>query len=206
MDSRKKIAIMIPVYDHVPAKSFGNIIGFLTETAKKFQVSILITDSTHVTLARNILLENFLKTDSEYALFIDSDMILPPNTLEELLSHDKDVISALYLRKAPPYYPVCMKSIGEEKYEIITQLPESSEFEVDATGLGCFLVKREVIEKVAKTKPVFTMENKPDLRVKSEDTIFCEKIKKAGYKIWVSRKATAGHFGAIIAPAPYNPK
>jgi GT2 family glycosyltransferase len=75
------------------------------------------------------------------------------------------------------------------------------EFEADATGMGCFLVKREVIERLAQQKPIFSVEDKENASVKGEDVIFCDKIKLAGYKIWVSKKVRAGHFGGIVFPA-----
>ncbi len=200
MDEKNpKIGILIPVYSTVPSTSFSNITNFILGNAKKYPIMLSIVDSTFITLARNRLIDNFLKSNADYALFIDSDMVLPHNAIEGLLSHKKDAISALYLRRLPPHEPVAMKK-NNEKYENIKQIPSQDEFEVDATGLGCFLIKREVIEAIAHEKPIFAIEEKADFQVKGEDTIFCEKIKKAGYKIWVSKKILVGHFGATVFP------
>ena len=56
------------------------------------------------------------------------------------------------------------------------------------------------IEKLAKQKPIFSVEDKQNSEVKGEDVLFCEKIRALGYKIWVSKKVRAGHFGGIVFP------
>ncbi len=194
-----KIAVLIPVYSTVPAQCFSNILHFALDSLKLFPLSISTVESTYITRARNILIENFLNSTADYALFVDSDMILPKDTIAGLLAHEKDVISAYYIRRTPPHVSVALKKMGG-KYETIMNPSEGDEFEADITGMGCMLVKREVIEKVSEKKPVFTVNDNSDSSVKGEDAIFCEKIREAGYKIWVSKKVIAGHFGGILVP------
>lgn len=194
-----KIALLMPVYGTVPSQCYANNIHFILDLLKNFPLTISIVDSTYLPRARNILLQNFLNSDADYALFIDSDMLLPKNAVQVLLGHEKEVISAHYFRRNPPYESVAQKRTGE-KYETIREPLEGEEFEVDATGMGFLLVKREVIEAVAQKKPVFTVLDKEDGSVKGEDVVFFEKIKEAGYKVWVSKKVRAGHYGGIVFP------
>ncbi len=200
MQQKPKIALLLPVYGAIPSICFVNLVNFILDSLRSFPMTVSFVDSTYLPRARNMLVENFLKSGADYALFVDSDMLLPKNAVETLLGHGKEVVSAHYFRRNPPYESVAQRKAGE-KYETIPEPSLGDEFEADATGMGCMLVKREVIEKLAQQKPIFTVEDKENSSVKGEDVIFCDKIKAAGYKIWVSKKVRAGHFGGIVFPA-----
>jgi len=64
---------------------------------------------------------------------------------------------------------------------------------VDWVGFGCILVKREVIEKIG----VNCFEDKWDYKLGSRavghDILFCDKVKKAGYKVWIDKNVQCGH-------------
>ncbi|MDP6460053.1 MAG: hypothetical protein QF829_04605, partial [Candidatus Hydrothermarchaeota archaeon] len=63
-------------------------------------------------------------------------------------------------------------------------------FRVDAVGMGCCLIKAEVFRSIAQ--PWFVYDVK---RNRGEDIYFCEKVKEAGYDIWVDPEVLPVHLG-----------
>jgi len=103
--------------------------------------------------AREKIREYFLSKDFSHLLFIDSDIDFPQNTLEILLSYDKDMIMHSY-----------KKRIGHQ---------------IVMTGFGCTLIKRKVLENVSILDPQI----KEGLNHVSEDTFFLKNVYFGGFSI-----------------------
>ena len=134
-------------------------------------------------------------------------MVMPPNTVELLLKHGKEAVSGLYfLRKM--LFP-CFRQYKDGNYVSGYDFPKNSLVKVDACGLGCFLVKRKVIEKISMQNPgkplFFTRYDEGSrTRVSGEDTVFCELIRKAGFEIFVDTGLILGHYGGIIPDSAFR--
>jgi len=202
-----KIGICIPLYNQVPSVFFIHFMSFFVYTAQKYRAELFQVDSTIVDVARNVLVENFLKSDCTHLLFLDSDMVFPPDTIDLLLRHEKPVVSGLYfLRKK--LYP-SFRFLKNGDYHSSYEFPQNSLMKVDATGLGCILVKREVLEKISeqnKGEPLFYTKYIEGSRTKvsGEDTVFCELVKKAGFEIYVDTGLLLGHYGGIIPDSKFK--
>ncbi|MBN1941076.1 MAG: hypothetical protein JW772_02740 [Candidatus Diapherotrites archaeon] len=208
VEERIKIGVCVPLYNQVPTAFFIHFVSFFAQTANKYPLEIFQVDATIVDVARNVLVENFLKSDCTHLLFLDSDMVFPPNIVELLLKHDKEVVSGLYfLRKMLlPSFRMLNK---EGNYQSSYDFPKNELVKVDATGLGCMLIKRKVLEKVDsenKGKPLFFTKYDKGMRTKvhGEDTAFCELVKKAGFEIYVDTGLILGHYGGIIPDAKFR--
>ncbi len=202
MENKKpSICVLIPAYGTVPVKSFASITTLLMNSGRKFPINVLILESTIIFESRNILLEEFLKTNSDYAFFLDSDMIVPSDLIEKLVEQDKDVISSLAFTRTMPPRPAIRKKIGES-YQTIEDYPQNALIEVDAVGLYSMLIKREAVQKILdQTKGnFFDIKRNEKGELKGEDIIFCENIKKSGFKIFVHTGIKIGHYGGIIFP------
>lgn len=73
------------------------------------------------------------------------------------------------------------------------QFPPGSMVECDVVGAGCLLVRTEVFERLKKPWFNWTIGEDPHNPGLSEDFYFCEKAKKAGYKILVDTSCLCGH-------------
>jgi GT2 family glycosyltransferase len=73
-------------------------------------------------------------------------------------------------------------------YNHIMEIPENKLVSVDATGMHCILIRREVFEKIER--PYFFYDST------SEDMNFCKKAIKAGFEILVDTGITCGHLSA----------
>ena len=56
--------------------------------------------------ARNLIVDQALNENCEFILFLDDDVIVPPNVFTQLYSHKKDIVSGLYTTKSIPSYPL----------------------------------------------------------------------------------------------------
>jgi len=147
-------------------------------------------------IARNKIMEEFLETDMNYLLFIDSDMIWEPDSLElayNLIQHPMvDIVTGIYFTKGAPHLPVIRKlDLDAGCYNIYMEWGNQP-FEVDGSGMGFMLISREVLEKMKQ--PFCTWDGGF-----AEDLNFCLKAKKDyGFRIWAHPGIKLGHIGSKV--------
>lgn len=194
---KKTIAICVPIEKTVPSDFFLNYIGILLGS-QKYEIKILFSNAFPISVARNELVLEALEKGFDYLLFLDTDMLFPNNIIDLLLNMKKDIASALYFSKNPPYRPIIRKKHGNS-YAVVKQVDLNKIIEVDAVGFGSILIKRQVFEKIQEKEglPFFQLMDARDIPV-GEDVYFCEKAGKAGFKIFVNTGLICGHIGSII--------
>jgi len=200
-----KLGVAIPLYNQVPSVFFKSFINFFVYAVQKHHIKLFSVDSTAVDVARNVLVEKFLKSNCTHLLFLDSDMVFPPEIVDLLLKHDKDFISALYvLRKA---HRPCYRFKDGDNYKAPEKIEPNKLLEVDAVGLGTCLLKRSVLEKTSSDndgKPLFKIDYKSRTEIFGEDVYFCKLAKKSGFKVFVDTSVLVGHFGGIIPESAFK--
>ena len=143
--------------------------------------------------ARQQCLEKALQFDYDYIMWIDSDIVFEPHNFKQLISHELDIVSGLYLcQKTPGIYDIpqeysCVDLNGKRfnrfEYEGTRELKE-----VKANGMGWMLIKKGVFEKI--NQPFYSTE---ELGSKGEDIIFQLKAKEQGFKSLVDTSVIVGH-------------
>lgn len=101
--------------------------------------------------ARQMHINTFLyKTKKDWLLLLDHDMTFPPGTLEQLRQHGKPYVSGYYMRRSTkPIAPVWFKPFQSWPMEPWGKQPEKGKLhELGASGWGCILIHREVLERV----------------------------------------------------------
>jgi hypothetical protein len=140
---------------------------------------------------------------ADWLFFLDDDILPQPDVLLRMLSHNVPIVSGLYVSRLPPHSPVAYRQVrpdGEpDRYLPVGRIASGLQ-EVDATGAGCLLVKREVFERMRSAGvPWFQYICDTDLsRYVSEDIYFCEQARKLGYPILLDSKAQCGHIGRKV--------
>jgi GT2 family glycosyltransferase len=137
---------------------------------------------------------SYMRPRPQHILFMDSDVLPRPRTLDRLLYHDKDIIAGAV--------PICQQ--GKFKWNVYRNaeampvdpdaknlgLPDNP-FKVDAVGFGVVLIKTDVFDSIEW--PFWRSIYKPGLRSLGEDLYFCAKAKGAGFDIWVDPKVKCSH-------------
>lgn len=201
------ITIGLPLYNVMPIESFLSFINLIHETLnlvgiEKLSYSFINIKGLPVDQARNQIAKKFLEEkESDYLLFLDSDMTFPQNLIKRLLAIDGDISSALAFKKWVPHLPTIYVQRNDEKFHSLVDYEPNKIIEVDACGMACCLIKRKVFEVIEQ--PFFKFEeiinrDTKTIEILGEDLSFCKKVRKTGFKIKVDTGLIAGHIGGII--------
>lgn len=149
---------------------------------------------------RNQIVRTFLKGKSDFLMFCDDDMVLPPDTAKKLASYNVPVVAPLCTMRMPPFPPVIYNRhvIG---IEAVWEYPKDKPFTVDVVGTGVLMIRRDVLEQM--DEPWFAW---GDFQIKGnrmgEDIYFSDKVRfELGLPIWVDPSIRVGHVGIKVATA-----
>jgi glycosyltransferase involved in cell wall biosynthesis len=148
---------------------------------------------------RNTCIEQALEHDCTHILFIDDDMVFPPDALYRLLKHDVDIVSGYYLMRQYPHQGLIFDQAepsGECRwYEVEDN--ESGLREVVAAGLGFVLFRTSVFE--ALEKPYVRLGELESCRDGWCDDIgLFKRVREAGFKIHMDLDLRIGHISSMV--------
>lgn len=200
-----KLAICMPLYGSIPASFFINFINRIHElynNGKSYEVQIFMKQGQPVDYVRNELVRMALVNEADYIMFIDSDILLPQRSIDDLIEMNVDIASGLYFSKGKPFLPVA-RIARDNKHFYLEDFEFNRIMEIDGVGLGCTLIKTEVFKKIKP--PWFKFEWtewQGQIDQKAEDLYFFDECKKVGYKIWLNTGIVCNHYGTEVEP--YN--
>ena len=192
----KKILVAIPVQEYVEVETFKSLWGL--DVPEGYELDLRIEKSDNISQIRNIIADWAKKYD--YLLSVDSDIILPKDTLVKMLRANKDIISGLYIQRIPNTHTleVYMDTPNGGCTNIPYHLIEDhghGVFEIAACGMGCALIKSEVFRRL-EYPHFFYKEALTSKDTVSEDIYFCMKARKAGFKVWADSTIQCDHKGS----------
>jgi hypothetical protein len=209
------IAFVSTGYGPLWAPCVASWLQTVAYTARYFQIEHIgkiggagISDRMYTMTAQNCLVKETLANPSFTHLFMtEMDMVLPYNCIVKLLALDKDMASGIYFlrsglqarRGQPCLYKkasateairVANKS-STYMHSPLSLFPRETPFQVDCSGLGCVLFKREVFERLPY--PWF------DLKAGSEEKIgygsdmyFYTHARQHGLELWADPTVQCG--------------
>ncbi len=143
---KKPISVMlsIPSGRTWEARSATAICGMAMYSALHgVQVNISNLEGSMITKQRNDLVETALKWKQDYILFIDCDLVFPPDSLLKLLKHDKDIVGATYNKRVPPY-----ETLGKLAGDRPPDISKGGLHAAELMPGGFMLVRTSVYEKL----------------------------------------------------------
>lgn len=183
-----KVMIGLPIHRPVEFKVFESFIR-MTNQRNDIKLEFSMVSNSLIYDAREYVAEQFMKSDNEYLMFIDSDMTFHPQSLQFLLRHDKEFVTAKAFKRVHPYQPCFYTKVlyenGLPSLEVPTGYGEGL-LPIEGAGLACALIKRSAFEKLEK--PYFF-----PLPNVGEDLSFCIKLKEAGVKMYCDTTLQFGH-------------
>lgn len=213
MDS---VVILCPISESVAPLVFQSALSVAAYTAANgVKVEFIgVTERTLIEDARNTLTREFLKTPSEWAFWMDADMVLPKETIVRLLrvalEKDAKMVTGIYYQRGRKHWPVCW--VRDPKLENGSNLvhenadeynsneylgvyavpgPEAKDpFVANTAGFGCALIHRNVFETTEDPWFQFVPGKC------SEDFYFFVNAKKKGFTLWADPSLRLGHVGA----------
>ena len=208
--SGRKLFIGIPAYDGKLNIKTSFALAQLMPQAMSHGVSIVLSDLSNcsiITMARNALVHEFLKTDATELLFIDSDVIVSPDDIMRLMAQSggKDITAGMYPRRAK-----------DEKFFADIHYDESGDLEFDGSLMrvkraptGFMLIQRHVLEKMVVAHPEWMYEKSPTEQMSAvfdfaivngkyvgEDYLFCDRATQMGFTVYIDVDISLPHIGS----------
>ena len=177
-----KLAILVPTRDMVHshfAYSLTQLVKTTSETG--IDVYLYFDSSTILLNQREKLIDEAIKMEADYVLWLDSDMMFPSNVVLKLLAHNKDIVACNYMKRSLPMKTVAYTDLNNWD-SWLPMIPHDDLQKVEGVGMGCMLMKLHVFDKL--TKPYFEFKYKEDTNdYFGEDFILLGKLRELGYDI-----------------------
>lgn len=141
-----KVILALPSGRTWEARTSTCVSGLMAYSALQgVSLGIINLEGSMITKQRNDLKDGATKYGADYIFFIDTDLVLPCDSLMRLLAHKKDVVGATYNKRVPPY-----ETLGRLKGLKPTDLEvaKGGLREAELLPGGCMLVKMSVFDKI----------------------------------------------------------
>lgn len=154
--------------------------------------------------ARALIVAQFLATDCDTLVFIDSDVSWEAGALLKLLDYPVDMVAGIYPQRRDPIN-YCVKWLDKPDLIAINGL-----IEVGGVPAGFMKLSRVQLEKMVEQYPdsEFYVGTAPDKRAwalfadyrigkhkMGEDYAFCKRWTEMGGKVWIDPEIKMGHCG-----------
>jgi GT2 family glycosyltransferase len=179
------ILIVIPSAKYVETNTFVSVYNL--DVPEGVKTNLAVIEGYSVDTSRNLAVKEAKEQKADYILWVDSDMLLPKDTLTRLLSHSKDIVSGAYAFKDLKSQDLIAFSVDNKRVPL-SEIDGLTE--VGGIGFGCCLTKTDIFKKIEYPYFVFGEDY-------GEDIYFCRKARAAGYKIYLDPDVKCGHIGKI---------
>lgn len=179
-----KVSILVPTRDMVNSE-FAYCLTQMVKlsSSSNLDVYVFFDSSTILLNQREKLIEMAKDINSDYVLWLDSDMMFPPTTLLRLLEHRKEIVGCNYYKRSLPQTTVAYKSLKDWDSWIPMKL-EDDLVEVEGVGFGCILMKTSIFKKLEK--PYFEFSYKKETKDwMGEDFNLLNRLRKNKHKIYI---------------------
>lgn len=198
-----KLSIVVPTRDTVHT-AFAFSLSQLIKTTESYGIeTFLFFNSGSVLLnQREHLVNSSIEVQSDYILWLDSDMTFPSTTAMRLLSHEKNIVGCNYKKRSNPQTPVAYKNIGDWNSWLPLEEKESL-VEVEGVGMGCILTKTDLFKKIKKPYFEFTYNQESDDWLGEDFNLF-SKFRNIGENIYIDTELSReiGHLGIYRFGSP----
>lgn len=180
--STTSVSILVPtrdtVYSHF-AYSLTNLMK--TSIQMGIDVHLFFNASTILINQREQLVDQAIQMNSDWILWLDSDMVFPSTTLLRLLSHNQNIVACNYMKRSTPMKSVAFMDIKD--WESWVPLDKQDELlTVEAIGMGCVLMRTSLFNQLPKPYFEYTYDNKTKDWVGEDFTLF-KKFNNLGYEV-----------------------
>lgn len=185
-----RVAVCVPTGDEVKT-DFWLSFSYLLTATPGVTIDLLNVRTSLIQNSRFIVVKRALERAADRVLFVDSDMVFPPDALARLLAHDRPIVGATYARRREPYgvHGTAVEPIepGATGLRRMARMP-----------LGLALIDARVFDRVPR--PWFFTPFQPDTdEFVSEDYGFCDAALAVGYDVWcdLDLSRELGHVGTM---------
>ncbi len=186
-----KILVAIPTFENILPDTFRSVY----KACHKYEnADFEFVKGYDCARARNEIVKKAINNNYDYVLMVDSDVIIPANTLDKMLADPVDICTGVYPRKNTQSKETELFKIGPKDYVdryTYDELKSDERFKIKGCGFGCILIDVNVLRKLPY--PWFKYVIYDGGAFLSEDLYFCSQARNAGYVIWADPDIRCGH-------------
>ncbi len=153
----------------------------------------------YIAECRNIIVEEFLKTDAEWLLFLDIDMTFTPDllcVLQSVADEGHNIVAGFYLTQAKGKLCASWLEYGAEGVlRTVGKIEKDKVVKLASAGMGGTLISRRVFESIETPGDNYRWFGHDLINGvrHGEDVTFCLRAKQAGYTPYGVTAAQLGH-------------
>ena len=184
-----KILIAVPTFETIEPEVFKAIYELKSEHELHFE----FVKGYDCAIARNAIARLAQEDGYDYVLMVDSDTIIPPETLEYMLDPPADVVLGVCPRKNTRNGKTAMTRFVPLQYRedyYYSDLPSERTL-IKGGGFACALVKSNVFTRM--DYPWFQYTLTADGTMLSEDYYFCQNARMFGIDVYMEPRVKCGH-------------
>lgn len=191
--NKKSILIALPTAKYIESETFKSIY-YLTKP-NDYTVDMECFYGYRIDQIRNLICYYAIENKYDYVFFVDSDIVLPSDTLIKLLSINKPIATGIYIQRKKEIIPeIYINENGNIINENYKNLVEHKQIQIAGCGFGCVLVNIKVIKAVGY--PQFEYHSAIKMEdTYSEDLDFCTKAINLGFDIYADTSIKCDHIG-----------
>ncbi len=144
--------------------------------------------------SRNIIRDKVLSEGYDYFLSLESDVIPPPDLIERMLAANVPAITGVYftiytVNGEPKMRPLVWKAHDDKQMTFMNEEVKAARGKkrevvpVKASGLGCMLIHRSVLEKIKFRATTESFDDMP----------FCQDLEKNGFTLYADLTLICKH-------------
>lgn len=220
----KSVFIAVPCYTGaVEARCAESIIDNLRCLEKNgYSVKLFFhAGCCYISQSRNICVDAFLKSGFTDLVFVDHDLGFDGDAIFKIMAYDRDIILGAYpYRNNSGGYPLSVLPDPDYKYHTPKVDKITGLIEIEQGPTGLMRIQRYVFEKMMKENPGWeSICGEPhgklwtffdtgmlmgDKRWWGEDTLFCQRWRKMGGRLWCYPNITFQHIGKTASDGNYH--
>lgn len=162
--------------------------------------NLYLMQNSMINQCRDAIVKVAFEKNYDYIMWLDDDMLVPPDTVERLLAHNKDICSGLYFGRKN-YKPLLFDITeeledGETYYNLKnhTEYRQNDLMKIDGIGFGCVLTKVSALKKIWDCPEDGIGQTCFDfIGGLGEDLSFGIRCRKLGIETWVDTSIKCGH-------------
>ena len=184
-----KILIAVPTFENIQPEVFKAIYNLKSEHELHFD----FVKGYDCAIARNQIGKIAQADNYDYVLMVDSDTLIPPDTLDIMLEDPVDVCLGVCPRKNTKDGKSAIVKLNAPSFHdnyYYSELPEVRT-RVKGGGFACALIKTTVFTQM--DYPWFQYVTNEDWSTLSEDYYFCQMANLFGIEIYMEPRVRCGH-------------
>ena len=186
------ILIAVPTFENITPETFKSIYDL--DVPEGVFVDFEFVKGYDCARARNAIAKKAVDGGYDYVLMIDSDMIVPADTITKMLEYPADIVVCIAPVKNTKNHTVEIFKWNGRNFAgryTVDELPDKPRFAVYGSGMSCSLIKTAVFNVIPY--PWFQYVVYENGSCLSEDLYFCVQATKFGIGVEADTRVRAGH-------------